>query len=155
EENSVAGPYAWLFFALPIAISCSQGILFFELPLMDTSQEGMMATGMLFSVISIGSLITLSILFLNRISSFLRTMAGTFVLAITFYVIAANFAVPLYLALLFIGMAKGVIFPAMSTLLIQLSGRERYGRMFSYLSVAFSVGAFIGPLVAGQLREFV
>jgi MFS family permease len=155
SEEGTAGPYMWLAFLLPIAISCSQGILFFELPLMDTSNEGMMATGLLFSVVSIGSLITLSMLFLNRFSSFMRTMAGTGLLSLTYFGLAADRSIPLVVLLLVVGMAKGVIFPAMSTLFIQLSGRERYGRTFSFMSIAFSIGAFIGPLAAGLLRDYL
>jgi len=150
-----AGPYAWIAFLLPVAISCSQGILFFELPLMDTSQEGMLTTGLLFSLVSIGSLVTLSMLFLNRFSPFNRTMVGTGLLAMAFYGLAAGISIPLFMMLLIIGMAKGVLFPAMSSMFIELSGRERYGRMFSFMSIAFSVGAFVGPLAAGVLRDYV
>lgn len=155
EPEEVTGPLTWLVFLLPIAISCSQGILFFELPLMDTSEKGMMATGLLFSVVSIGSLFTLSMLFLNRYSPFSRTLTGAFLLAITFFGMATHVPIPLYALLLFVGMSKGVIFPALSSMIIQLSGRDRYGRMFSMLSVAFSIGAFLGPTVAGQVRDHV
>ena len=149
------GPLMWLVFLLPIAISCSQGILFFELPLKDTSEAGMMHTGILFSVVSIGSLFTLSLLFLNRYSPFPRALFGSVMLGLTFFGLAADLPVPIYVLLLLVGMSKGIIFPAMSSLIIQLSGRTRYGRMFSILSIAFSVGAFLGPMAAGQLREYV
>jgi len=155
SAESVPGSLTWLVFALPIAISCSQGILFFELPLMDTSEKGMMTTGLLFSVISIGSLFTLSMLFLHRYSPYSRTLLGSFCLALIFFSMAIQLPVPLYVPLLFIGITKGVIFPAMSTLLIQLSSKGRYGRMFSMLSIAFSVGAFLGPIAAGQVRDYL
>ncbi|WP_134685008.1 MFS transporter [Brevibacillus migulae] len=155
SAGGTAGPYTWIAFLLPIGISCSQGILFFELPLMDTSQKGMLTTGLLFSLVSIGSLVTLSMLFLNRFSPFNRTMVGTGLLAMTFYGMAAGASVPLFMMLLIVGMAKGVLFPAMSSMFIELSGRERYGRMFSFMSIAFSVGAFVGPLAAGVLRDYV
>src|SRR5690606_38361100 len=38
--DGAAGPYVWLLFLLPLAVSCSQGILFFELPLMNPTAEG-------------------------------------------------------------------------------------------------------------------
>lgn len=155
EGDGVAGPFVWLFFLLPVAISCSQGILFFELPLMDTSTEGIMATGLMFSLVSIGSLVTLSLLFLNRFLPVGRTLFGTLFLALTFFCMAAKTPVPLYGLLLFIGMAKGIIFPAMSSVLIALSGRKRYGRMFSFFSVASSIGAFAGPFAAGHIRDYV
>lgn len=122
---------------------------------MAKTQEAMMTTGLLFSVVSIGALVTLSMLFLNRVSAYQRTLWGSLVLAIIYFGIASNFPAPLMVMLLFVGMAKGVILPALSILLIELSGGARYGRTFSVLSIAFSVGAFIGPMAAGQLRDHV
>ncbi|MBM7567419.1 MFS transporter [Paenibacillus sacheonensis] len=145
----------WLIFLLPVAMSCAQGILSFELPLMSTTKEGMMTTGLLFSIVSLGALFTLSMLFLNKLSPFLRSLWGAFLLALTYFAIAAGAPLPFFVLLFFLGMAKGVIFPALSSLLIERSGGERYGRIFSILSIAFSIGAFMGPMLAGQLRDFV
>lgn len=145
----------WLIFLLPAAISCAQGILSFELPLLAKTQEAMLTTGLLFSVVSIGALVTLSMLFLNRVSAFGRTLWGSLFLAIVYFGIAAGAPAPFAVMLLFVGMAKGIILPALSTLLIELSGGARYGRTFSILSIAFSIGAFIGPMAAGQLRDHI
>lgn len=150
-----ASSIPWLVYVLPIALSCAQGILSFELPLLAKTKEAMMTTGLLFSVVSIGALVTLSMLFLNRVSSFQRTLWGSLILAIIYFCIASDIPAPLTVMLLFVGMAKGVILPALSTLLIELSGGERYGRTFSVLSIAFSIGAFIGPMAAGQLRDYI
>ncbi|RCW41982.1 MFS transporter [Paenibacillus prosopidis] len=148
-------PIPWLVYVLPVALSCAQGILSFELPLMAKTQEAMLTTGLLFSVVSIGALVTLSMLFLNRVSAFQRTLWGSLALAIIYFCIASHISVPLTVMLLFVGMAKGIILPALSTLLIELSGGARYGRTFSVLSIAFSVGAFIGPMAAGQVRDYI
>jgi len=148
-----APPIPWLVFLLPIGLSCAQGILSFELPLLAVSREAMMTTGLLFSVISIGALITLSMLFLSRVSAYIRTLWGSLGLAISYFMIAADTGLPLTLLLLLIGMGKGIVLPALSTLLIELSGGERYGRTFSFLSVAYSIGAFMGPMAAGQIRD--
>lgn len=148
-------PIPWLIYLLPVAISCAQGILSFELPLLAKSREEMMTTGILFSVVSIGALITLSMLFLNRLPAFQRTSWGALCLALVYFGIAAEVPLPLMVMLLFVGMAKGIILPALSTLLIELSGGTKYGRTFSVLSIAFSVGAFLGPMLAGQLRDEV
>ncbi|MGM0881969.1 MAG: MFS transporter [Bacillota bacterium] len=150
-----AVPIPWLVYVLPVALSCAQGILSFELPLMAKTQEAMLTTGLLFSVVSIGALVTLSMLFLNRVSAFQRTLWGSLALAIIYFCIASQISVPLTVMLLFVGMAKGIILPALSTLLIELSGGARYGRTFSVLSIAFSVGAFIGPMAAGQVRDHI
>lgn len=145
----------WLIYLLPIAMSCAQGILSFELPLMATSKEAMMTTGLLFSIVSLGALFTLSMLFLNKLSPFLRSLWGAFMLALTYFAIAAGVPVPFMILLFILGMAKGVIFPALSSLLIERSGGAKYGRTFSFLSIAFSVGAFMGPMLAGQLRNYI
>lgn len=155
KQTEPASPLPWLIFLLPIGLSCAQGILSFELPLMAKNQEAMMTTGLLFSVISIGALITLSMLFLNRISSFYRTVIGSLCLAMLYFGIAAGAPLPLPVMLLGIGMMKGIILPALSTLLIELSGGARYGRTFSILAIASSVGAFLGPMLAGQLRDYI
>lgn len=145
----------WLFYGIPFAISCSQGILFFELPLMKASQESILTSGLLFSMVSLGALVTLSMLFLNRFSPFLRTAIGTLMLALTFFGVAVHWGLSLALSLVLIGMAKGVIFPAMSTLLVIVSRADRYGRVFSMLSISLSLGAFAGPMLAGHARDII
>ncbi len=142
----------WLFFFIPLAISCSQGILFFELPLIKASQSSILTSGVLFSLVSLGALGTLSLLFLHRVSPFLRTIFGSFALALIFFGMAVDWPIPLFAALFLIGMAKGVIFPALATLLASITSSNRYGFVFSLLSVSFSIGAFIGPVLAGNMR---
>jgi len=142
----------WLFYAVPLALSCAQGILFFELPLIKESRHSILTSGVLFSLVSLGALVTLSMLFLNRISSFLRTVAGCLALALIFFGMAVRWPVPMYASLFLIGMAKGVIFPAIATLLASITSASRYGRVFSLLSISYSVGAFIGPVLAGHFR---
>ncbi|WJH32236.1 MFS transporter [Paenibacillus sp. CC-CFT747] len=152
ESAPADGPIPWLFFGIPLAISCSQGILFFELPLMKAAQSSIMSSGLLFSMVSLGALFTLSLLFLSRISAFLRTLGGSLALALIFFGMSVHWGVPLFASLFLIGMAKGVIFPAIATLLAGITPDRKYGRVFALLSVAFSVGAFLGPVLAGQLR---
>jgi MFS family permease len=148
-------PIPWLFFIVPLAISCSQGILFFELPLMKESLDSILTSGILFSMVSLGALITLSMLFLARLSPFLRTAFGSLALALTFFGMAIRWPIPIEISLILIGLAKGVIYPAISTLLITITSASRYGRVFSLLSIAFSIGAFFGPILAGQARDHI
>ncbi|MCW3795589.1 MFS transporter [Paenibacillus sp. LS1] len=145
-------PVSWRYFALPLVIACAQGILFFELPLRGGGQSSIMSTGLLFSIISIGALFTLSMLFLNRYSPKLRLVAGVLLMSLCFFVMAAIPQIPLSTVLFVLGMSKGIIFPAMATLFIRLSGGSKLGRIFSLQSIATSIGSFIGPITAGQLR---
>jgi MFS family permease len=143
----------WLFYGVPLAISCSQGILFFELPLMKETHGSILTSGVFFSIVSLGALVTLSMLFLSRVSPFLRTSMGSLALALIFFGMSVNWPLPMYASLFLIGMAKGVIFPAIASLLASVTSANRYGRVFSILSISFSIGAFIGPIVAGQIRS--
>ncbi len=145
----------WLFYAVPLALSCSQGILFFELPLMKEASGSIMTSGVFFSVVSMGALVTLSLLFLNRIFPLYRVMFGCLALAFIFFGMSVHWPLPLYVSLFLIGMTKGVIFPAIASLLAALTREDRYGRVFSILSVSYSIGAFIGPIVAGHTRAQV
>lgn len=152
-SGSLAIP--WLFFGIPVALSCSQGILFFELPLSEAARHSVLTSGLLFSMVSLGALVTLAMLFLNRYPALYRTAFGSLGLAVIFFGMAIGWPVPLYAALFLIGMAKGVIYPAIAAMLAELTSHARYGRVFSLLSISYSVGAFIGPLVAGQLRDSI
>ncbi|WP_248927864.1 MFS transporter [Paenibacillus hamazuiensis] len=146
------GGIPWLFYGIPLALSCSQGILFFELPLVKESQNSILTSGILFSLVSLGALVTLSMLFLNRYSPFLRVVFGSLSLALVFFGMSVNWAIPLFASLFLIGMAKGIIYPAIASTLAGVTSSSRYGRVFSLLSISFSIGAFIGPIVAGHMR---
>lgn len=150
-----SGTIPWLFYAVPLAISCSQGILFFELPLMKETHGSILTSGVFFSLVSLGALVTLSMLFLNRISPVLRTSLGSLALALIFFGMSVHWPLPMYASLFLIGMAKGVIFPAIASVLAAATSSSRYGRVFSLLSISYSIGAFIGPLAAGYIRTYM
>lgn len=143
-------PYRY--FLLPLAVSCSQGILFFELPLQAGGSTNMMHTGMYFSIISLGSLTTLSMLFLHHFSALYRTQFGILGIALSFFALAAVPQIPILVTLFMLGMAKGVVFPAMASLFIELSGGKRLGTVFSFQSIAMSIGSFAGPIIAGAIH---
>lgn len=68
---------------------------------------------------------------------------------------AIHWPVPLLATLFLIGMTKGIILPAMTSHLILLSGGTRFGRIFSILAIASSIGSFLGPMIAGQIRDTI
>lgn len=151
-ESSENAPIPWLFFGMPIGLSCAQGILFFELPLGAHANGSLLTTGMLFTVVSVGALFSLSLLFLNRFSAFGRTLIGGLALALIFYGLAVEWPLPLTVSLFLIGAAKGMIFPSIAALLAEMTPSGKYGRAFSLLSISFSIGSFCGPVLAGQWR---
>lgn len=152
EKDSDTPLPNWRYFLLPLVIACAQGILFYELPLRNTGMESILSTGILFSVISLGGLVTLSMLFLNNYSPLLRLVSGMLLMALCFFYMAAFPDSSLVPVLFVLGTAKGIIFPAMAALFIRLGG-NRLGRIFALHSIVVSVGSFIGPVVAGQLRD--
>lgn len=145
------------YFLLPFFVASAQGVLFFELPLSQASKgnNGILSTGILLSLLSLGALITLSMLFLNRFPPIWRISAALLGMALCFFGLAAVPVMPPAAALFLMGTAKGVLFPAMASLFIGISGPGRLGRTFSLQSIATSLGAFAGPVVAGQLRYTV
>lgn len=140
------------YYLLPLGVACSQGILFFELPLQAGGASGIVHTGIYFSILSVGSLVTLSMLFLHRFSPYARALLGVLALALCFFMLAAPGGVPLEVTLFLMGMTKGIIFPAISSMFIELSQGSRMGSVFSFQSIAMSLGSFVGPIVAGQLH---
>lgn len=154
-ETNGALPFSLRLYLIPFAIACSQGILFFEIPLRANGQASIMSTGLLFSCVSLGALVTLSMLFLNHYAPGKRVAVGVLGLALCFYGLAALDHLPLVAILFMLGIAKGLLFPALSSLFIQLSGGGRLGRVFSYQSIAMSIGSFVGPITAGQLRDTI
>ncbi|ANA79401.1 MFS transporter [Paenibacillus glucanolyticus] len=155
EEKPARLPFSLRLYLIPFAIACSQGILFFEIPLRESGKASIMSTGILFSVISLGALVTLSMLFLNRYAPHIRVALGVLGLAICFYALAAADHVPIMVILFSLGLAKGLLFPALSSLFIELSGGGRLGKVFSLQSIAMSLGSFVGPIAAGQFRTIV
>jgi DHA1 family multidrug resistance protein-like MFS transporter len=141
------------YYVLPFVVSCAQGILFFEIPLRNTTMSGIMSTGILFSVLSAGALLTLCLLFLNRYSPFKRVVLGIMLMACCFFSLAALPGIPLVVILFVLGSSKGIIFPAMASLFIKLSGGHQLGRVFAFQSIAMSLGSFIGPVTSGQARD--
>jgi MFS family permease len=152
-KSSFFASIPWTFYSIPLALSCSQGILFFELPLIP--EQSIMTSGLLFSIVSIGALCTLSLLFLNRYSPALRNIIGIFALALIFYAMAVRWPLPFVVYLFLIGACKGLLYPAIATFLTSISKQGEYGKVFSMLSISYSVGAFLGPVLAGNFREIL
>ena len=145
------------YFLLPFFVSCSQGVLFFELPLSQSGggTAGILSTGILLSLLSLGALLTLSMFFLNQLAPAKRIAAALLAMAFCFFSLAAFRSLPVGVVLFALGAAKGVLFPAMASLFISLGGPGRLGRTFSLQSIAMSIGAFAGPVTAGAFRGVI
>lgn len=155
HEGDETGRSSKRYYLLPFFVACSQGVLFFELPLSQDGGRNILSTGILLSLLSLGALVTLSMLFLNRLSPLGRISAALLGMALCFFGLAAFDKFPAGVVLFLLGAAKGVLFPAMASLFISIGGPGRLGRTFSMQSIAMSLGAFAGPVAAGQLRSLV
>ncbi|MNN10761.1 Major Facilitator Superfamily protein [compost metagenome] len=93
-------------------------------------------------------------LFLSRYSPYLRAHLGILGIALSFFSLAALDSVPITVSLFFLGVSKGIVFPAIASLFIDLSGGKRLGTVFSLQSIAMSIGSFIGPIAAGMLHNY-
>ncbi|WP_139489464.1 MFS transporter [Brevibacillus dissolubilis] len=132
------------------AVMYAQGTAMYEIPLL-IQQENLdpSVTGLVFSAMGIGSLVVLSQFWLNRVSPVIRCSIGLFQLGLVIYALAINMGISLYILMFFIGMSFGILFPAMTTVLLQKIPRDMYGTAFSLFSGVLSVGAIISPIIAG------
>ncbi len=132
----------------------AQGTFMYEIPLL-LQQQNLPPTisGILFSVMGLGSLVTLSQFWLNRTSPVLRCCFALFILGLTMFSLAIAVPVSLYVIMFVIGACFGMLYPAMTTMLAQSAPPEIYGTAFSLYAAALSVGSIIGPMAAGVLQQ--
>lgn len=139
-----------------ITTSLGQGILMYEIPyVMAQSGQSSTATGLLLTIMGLGSLCTLSQGWLNRYSPYSRCFLALAVIAALFYVLSLQLPVPLSLLLFLKGAAHGMLFPAKTTILTAGASRSDYGKVFGIHSAVLSSGYVVGPMIAGTLRTFV
>ncbi|MFM1655463.1 MFS transporter [Brevibacillus sp. B_LB10_24] len=133
------------------AVMYAQGTFMYEIPLLLQRQHlEPTVSGILFSVMGLGSLAVLSQIWLTRTSPLGRIVAALFVLGLMMYTIAVAAPVSLYLTMFIIGACTGVLFPAMTTLLAYYAPPHIYGTAFSIYAAVLSIGSIISPLVAGS-----
>ncbi|UFJ43002.1 MFS transporter [Brevibacillus humidisoli] len=141
-------------FASSFAITYAQGTIMYEIPLL-IHRQGLppTVTGLLFSLMGVGSLAVLSQLWINRLSTTWRSFIGLVGLGLVLYALAVESPLTLHLTMCLFGAGLGLLFPAMTTKLMQHSSTESYGSAFSLYSAVLSVGAIAGPLAAGALAS--
>lgn len=139
------------------ALMYGHGTLFYELPFLSV-EHGMSTaeTGKLFSIMELGTFSALCLFWLNRFSPLLRTAVGMFLSAIFYYQLAASvLPIGLGLTLFGIGVSSGLLFPAITTLLTEKVGKDRYGSAFGVLSAVFSFGIIVSSLLSGVIRAMI
>ncbi|HET7579110.1 MAG TPA: MFS transporter, partial [Bacillales bacterium] len=139
------------------ALMYGHGTLFYELPFLSVEHGFSTAeTGKLFSLMGIGTFVSLSLFWLNRFSALLRTAIGMFFTALLYYQMATSvFPIDLGTTLFCMGISFGLLFPAITTLLTEIVGQDRYGSAFGVLSAVFSLGIIVSSVISGAIRDFM
>ena len=139
------------------ALMYGHGTLFYELPFLSV-EHGMSTAemGKLFSLMGIGTFSTLSLFWLNRFLSIAQN--GHRHVSFRAILLPACLLLPSdrpwahfirYWRLL------GLLFPAITTLLTEKVGGERYGSAFGVLSAVFSFGIIVSSLLSGLVRDVI
>jgi DHA1 family multidrug resistance protein-like MFS transporter len=137
------------------AVLYAQGTLVYEIPLFIQQQQLSPAvSGTLFSIMALGSLAMLSQFWLQRTPPESRVSIGLFALSLLMYSLAIGLALSIHVTMFLLGACFGLLFPAMSTVLTVHAPRELYGSVFSLFSAVLSLGAILGPIVAGLLKQW-
>ncbi|WP_078556921.1 MFS transporter [Bacillus alkalicellulosilyticus] len=138
------------------ALMFSIGILTLMLPLkVKALGLGAASTGMLMSSYGVAAII----LFLLPVSSWLKTIgktttmvAGMSIMAVALVLLSAFQSFGLLLvAMVLFGFGFALLFPAMTSLIIDKTEVEERGRAFGIFYAFFSLGVVIGPIVIGLL----
>ena len=139
-----------------ITTSLGQGILMYEVPyVMAQSGESSTATGLLLTIMGMGSICTLGIGTLNRFSPYNRCFIALVVIGLTFYALSMQWHIPLSVLLFIKGVAHGLLFPAKTTILTAAASPADYGKVFGIHSAVLSSGYVLGPIIAGTLRDYI
>jgi MFS transporter, DHA1 family, multidrug resistance protein len=151
----VANPYLYPAFVGGFAVVYAQGVLIYEVPmLIQRSDLSPSVTGILFSLKGLGALAALSQFSLARTSPEQRTLVGLCLMSLLAYGLAIGLDVSLYVMMFLFGICSGLLFPALSTVLMLHVPRELYGSAFSLFSAVTSAGAILSPIVAGLIDNW-
>lgn len=136
------------------ATTFASGTLMYEIPLLlQEKHQDPTVSGILFSVMGVGSLVMLSQFWLNRTSPVIRCSLSLLVLGLTMYSMALFAPGSLYIPIFILGACFGVLYPAMTTMLAQSAPPAIYGTAFSLYAAALSVGSIAGPIIAGAISH--
>jgi MFS family permease len=135
----------------------AKGILAFKLPLkVELLGFGSAVSGMLFSTFAIVAIL-LFILPTNRFSDklgrFKPMLAGMIIIALSMFALSSfSHLILIILAMAVYGVGFGLLFPAMTAMVVDNTEVADRGRAFGLFYAFFSLGVVIGPLLVGLLN---
>ncbi|MGM8214582.1 MFS transporter [Bacillaceae bacterium W0354] len=135
------------------AVMYIHGVIIYEVPYL-TVEKGLSTatTGLLFSFMAIGTLIALSLFFINRYDPIKRLIFGLFGMSMTLYAIF-NDLLALPLLLFSIGFFFGIMMPAMAIAVTDSISKEAHGRAFGLMSAVYSLGMIVSTFLTGIIRD--
>lgn len=148
-------PSLKIVFLSAFAVMYMHGVVIYEIPYLTVEQGLSTATtGILFSFMGIGTLLSSSLFFINRFSPVKRMLFGLFGMAISMFLIFSTF-LPLTASMLLLGFFFGIMMPAMATAVTDAVSADGHGRAFGLLSAANSVGIITSSFITGVVRDIV
>lgn len=154
-RKAVTLPNLKIVFLSAFAVMYIHGVVIYEVPYLTVEQGLSTATtGILFSFMGIGTLLSSSLFFINRFSPVKRMMFGLFGMAISMFLIFSTL-LPLTASMLLLGFFFGIMMPAMATAVTDAVSSDGHGRAFGLLSAANSVGIITSSFITGVIRDVV
>ncbi len=131
------------------------GVVIYEVPYLAV-ENGLSTfdTGRLFSYMGIGTLMMLSMFFVNRFSPFKRLVTGLFGIAMALAGIFTS-VLPLAVLLFFLGIFSGLVMPAMATAVTDNTSKQSHGRAFGFMSAIYSLGIISSSFFTGVIRDSI
>ncbi|WP_245831820.1 MFS transporter [Oceanobacillus senegalensis] len=155
QSHLFASPNLPIVYLAGFAVMYIHGVIIYEVPYL-TVERGLstVSTGIMFSFMSIGTFLALSLFFINRFDPIKRIIFGLFGMCMSLFVLF-NTSMDIVILLFFIGVFFGIIMPAMATALTDAVSREGYGRAFGVMSAVYSLGVIISSFVTGVIRDVI
>ncbi|WP_010094084.1 MFS transporter [Ornithinibacillus scapharcae] len=154
-RKAITLPNLKIVFLSAFAVMYIHGVVIYEVPYLTVEQGLSTATtGILFSFMGIGTLLSSSLFFINRFSPVKRMMFGLFGMAISMFLIFSTL-LALTASMLLLGFFFGIMMPAMATAVTDAVSSDGHGRAFGLLSAANSVGIITSSFLTGVIRDIV
>lgn len=115
-------------------------------------------TGLLFSAFSVAATLVM-VLPVNRLPDRFGpepiAWAGLVAVALSLAVLSRAFTLPLLSGTIVLyGLGFGLVFPATTAMVVTAAGRDRRGTAFGVYYAFYSLGVFLGPIMAGAVSSW-
>jgi MFS transporter, DHA1 family, multidrug resistance protein len=145
----------FILYIIAFSVMYINGVVYYKIPYLAVDQGiSNFQIGILFSYMGLGTLLSLSLLFINRFNPIKRLLVGLFGMTMTIYAILTS-PIDLTFLLFMKGFFFGLIMPAMNTAITEISAKDNHGRAFGYLSAVYSLGIILSSFITGALRGVI